>query len=263
MLYGRYGRDAIYIMQEFFRRLGLSQESITHERLKEIRRFLNSMPSYHPVKHRMELFRNYDVSDNETVDLFLHPSDRAYTISEIYKYLADNGMVMQRLINRAHYAPSCSGLVDSPYYPRIRTLPDTEQLALGELYRASAIMHEFIACPVERPRESWEIRFDGDNWKRLVPVKNPMVNSDPNNLPPGIVTKLHLSGHLYKDIFLNLDKNRITITEYIDGKRTLEEIDRELDMQAGIDISREQLVEFISLMLDYDYIWFRKKPLTQ
>jgi len=187
MVYGRYGRDAIYIMQEFFRRLGVTSGSVEPEELEAIRVFLKSMPSYQPVKHRMEMFGNYDLDDNEIVDLFLHPRDRSYTIPEVYKFLEGSGLVMQRHVNRAHYAPSCSGLRKSPFYPRIKKLPLAEQFALGELYRASAIMHDFIACPVERSRKSWEIRFDGENWKRLVPVKNPMVKADPKNLPPCVV----------------------------------------------------------------------------
>ena len=75
-----------------------------------------------------------------------------------------------------------------------------------------------------------------------------------------VVTRLFLPSHYYKDIFLYLDQTQIAMTKLVDGSRTLEEIHAEMAMQPGIGLSENQIVEFFFLMLDHDYLWFRKEP---
>ncbi|RZV59586.1 MAG: class I SAM-dependent methyltransferase [Pseudomonadales bacterium] len=259
MVYAAYGRNAIYIMQDFFRRAGISVDNLDDQGIDHIRTLLQSAPPDSAVSLQRQIFKNYDLDPIEIVDLFLNPQDRPYTLPDIHSWLERNGLVMQKLINRALYAPRCSNLAKQPIYENIAKLPEQEQLIIGELYRSSIFMHTFIACSDSRPRSSWEISFEGDNWKKLIPIKQFMIQKQPGSSSSNAIERWRLDLHQSADIFLDFDEQMLCLANEIDDSSTLHEIYQKVASDNPYGIELEYFIRFFSLLYDYDYIWFRKQ----
>jgi SAM-dependent methyltransferase len=50
MLYGKYGRDGVYYLQELFRRLGLTPGSVTPGQLNAMASLIGFLPGTHPMR---------------------------------------------------------------------------------------------------------------------------------------------------------------------------------------------------------------------
>ncbi len=87
MVYGRYGRDGIYYVQEIMRRMGLTYENATDQDIKAIHQFIGLLPTTNPQRAKQAYFPLQNQDPNEIVDLFLHPQDRAYSTDEIIQWL--------------------------------------------------------------------------------------------------------------------------------------------------------------------------------
>lgn len=255
MVYGRYGRDGIYYVQEIMRRMGLTYENVTDQDIDEIRQFINLLPDTHPQRAKQAFFPLND--RNEIVDLFLHPQDRAYSTDEILKWLEGSGLKLQSFLLRAQYMPQYSGLRQSAFYQRICQLPEHQQWAITELYRAATNMHFFTACHRDRHEASYRIDFESSDWRTLVPTLNPTVQADNSNLPAGSISRLYTPTHRFPEIHRNITAIEATLFNLVDGQRSIEEAltiaaQRQLSMQEA-----SQLRGFYSDMHDLEYLWFR------
>src|SRR5262249_31449282 len=79
MLYGRYGRTGIYMLQELFRdRLGLS---VNHANLERLQAVFTMLPEEHPFRivHKN---RGERLALEELADMILHPRDKAYAVAD-------------------------------------------------------------------------------------------------------------------------------------------------------------------------------------
>ena len=200
MLYGKYGRDGIYYLQDMIGRTGLTASSVTPADLAAIRQLLDLLPPHHPLAAKRHFFNNFHVGDEELVDLFLHPQDRGYSVPDITHYLDGCGMKLKSMLFRAHYAPRCCGLVSSGWMERINLLPDTEQLAIGELFRAAVHMHFFIACKKTRHEKDYLIDLDLPEWISLVPVRSPALRQESINTPDGTKAVIYPPLHQFSNI---------------------------------------------------------------
>ena len=78
MLYGSYPRVGVYMMQEAFRLLGLKQDAAS---VGTVKCAIDMLPKY----HHLYSYRDgaHDLGYNSgLVDTFLHPIDRAFTVSQ-------------------------------------------------------------------------------------------------------------------------------------------------------------------------------------
>ena len=82
MVYARYGRAGIYMMQEYCRLLKIDA-SVTD--LRSLRATLEALPANHPISGLLR--RSEDFWRPEAMaDALLHPQDRAYTVPEMYDW---------------------------------------------------------------------------------------------------------------------------------------------------------------------------------
>jgi hypothetical protein len=257
MLYGKYGRDGVYYLQDLFRRIGLSAASVTGAQLDAMSRLIESLPRAHPMVSKAQYFGNFIGSREELVDLFLHPRDRAYSIPEVYDLLDECGLSLQKMVLRAHYAPRCSDLARQAFYPQIMALPEHEQFAVGELFRAAATMHFGIACPKSRAPETYVIDLDAVDWKELIPVRNPGLQYSSRHLQADGVRWVRWDGHQFPDIRVCLGPAEARLLDLADGESSIDEIGRRAtEARAGV-LSEEEQRAFYRKMQDYDYLWFR------
>ncbi|MBM3952608.1 MAG: class I SAM-dependent methyltransferase [Rhodospirillales bacterium] len=254
MLYGRYGRDGVYLFQDLFRRLGVTPETATADDLRHVADLVKNAPATHPITLRRAYFG--DPSEAETVDLFLHPRDVAYTVPEIHDTLARTGLALQAWYYRAHYSPRCTPLVDHPFYERIERLPERERFAIGELYRAAVHQHFFVACRGDRPRATYVPDFADDKLFALVPQLRPSFVAEPRpDGQPGL--RCRLGGHLFKILQLNFDPIQSRVISLVDGRRSVGAIAGELQGLGDAATVRAYLRGLIEDLWEFDFVFLR------
>jgi hypothetical protein len=257
MLYGKYGRDGIYYLQEMLRRTGLTASSVTPADLASIRQLIDFLPPHHPIAAKKHFFNYFQVGDEELVDLFLHPQDRGYSVPDITHYLDGCGMRLQSMLFRAHYAPRCCGLSTSGLMKRISLLPDTEQLAIGELFRAAVHMHFFIACRKDRDEKDYLIDLDSPEWKSLVPVRSPVLQQESINTPEGYKAVIYSPIHQFGNIRCPLREEELVLFGLSNNHLGIGEVQAAAATRFPV-VSDDSLVrEFYKKMYDYDYLSFR------
>ena len=169
MVYARYGRAGIYMMQEYCRLLGIEASAAD---LQTLRAALEALPADHPISGLLR--RSKDFWRPEAMaDALLHPQDRAYTVPEFYAWLDRCGMSFGRWIEQAPYLAQCGMLARSPHAARLAALPSRLQHAAVELFRGTMVSHSFIAYRDDSADESQPITFAGDSWRDYVPITLP------------------------------------------------------------------------------------------
>jgi SAM-dependent methyltransferase len=216
MVYAPYGRTGVYMLQEFCRRVGIEA---TDDGIRELVAALGALPSGHPLASLLRQAPDFR-DEAALADALLHPQDRAYSVPELFDFLARGGLTFGRWVRQAPYDPRCGLLADLPQAARIERLPLAEQYAAAELYRGTMVRHSVIATRDDQPG----ISFDGDAWPRYVPIRMSETICVEERLPPGAAAVLINRGHTFTDLYLPIDARQKRLYDAIDGERTLGEI---------------------------------------
>jgi len=248
MVYARYGRAGIYMMQEYCRLLGIGA---TEGDLRELGTTIESLSSEHPIAGVSRKAKDFTYPE-ALADALLHPKDRAYTVPEVYAWLERCGLSFGRWYEQAPYLPQCGAIAGLPHAPRLVSLTLPLQHAAVELLRGTMTRHNFIAYRCDRLEPSQPITFDGDAWRDYVPLRLPWSLSIQDRLPPGSAAVLINRAHTYPDLALPIDAAQQRIFSEIDGNRSIDEILRGA-AGAGDD---EWARRFIRLLWEYDQIVF-------
>ena len=91
MVYARYGRTGIYMMQEFCRMLEIKP---TRRELDSLGAALKYLPDDHPLAPLLHKVKDFSQPD-ALADALLHPQDRAYTVPELYEWLDRCGHILR------------------------------------------------------------------------------------------------------------------------------------------------------------------------
>jgi 2-polyprenyl-3-methyl-5-hydroxy-6-metoxy-1,4-benzoquinol methylase len=140
MVYGQYGRTAIYQLQSLFKIIA-PPTLPTAERIRIVRNTLSGLHATHWAQLGKDSWSG-EISaqgDAGLFDLLLHPQDRAYTVPEIYDWLASVDMRLARWLLPHQYQPEY-------YAPRVDmsglSQPDRE--AAAELFNCRLMKHTFF-----------------------------------------------------------------------------------------------------------------------
>jgi SAM-dependent methyltransferase len=249
MVYARYGRAGIYMMQEYCRLLEIGTSASD---LQSLGAALGVLPKDHPIADVLR--RSNDFRRPEAMaDALLHPQDRAYTVPELYAWLDRCGLSFGRWIEQAPYLAQCGVLAGSPHASRLAALPSRQQHAAVELFRGTMVSHSFIAYRDDCADESQPITFIGHRWRDYIPIALPWTLCVRERLPPGSVAVLINQSHTFTDLILTVDSFEDRLHGAIDGNRTLAEIlkiashDRDLERRA---------LSFFERLWQYDQIVF-------
>jgi hypothetical protein len=248
MVYARYGRAGIYMMQEYCR---LLEVRATEEELRDLGTVIGALSDDHPiaaVRRRVKDFRRPDA----LADALLHPQDRAYTVPQLYAWLERCGLSFGRWLEQAPYLPQCGAIAGMPHAARLLSLPPPSQYAAVELLRGTMTQHNFIAYRDDRVGEGRPIAFDGDAWRGYVPLRLPWTLCIRERLPAGAAAVLINRAHAYSDLALPIDFAEARVFAAIDGKRKIEEILWSAAGSDGIQWARR----FIERLWEYDQIVF-------
>ncbi|MEY4136769.1 MAG: hypothetical protein RL205_897, partial [Actinomycetota bacterium] len=102
MLYAKYGRIGVEMLQGLFRELDLRQDE---ESIAIVRTALSSLAPAHPVQGYLGIAP--DISfDAGLVDTFLHGRERSYTVDDCLDLVEKSGLVFQDWFLRSPYEPT-------------------------------------------------------------------------------------------------------------------------------------------------------------
>jgi SAM-dependent methyltransferase len=251
LVYGRYGRAAIYDIQEQVRALGFDGDMAA--RLERLRELLASLPAAHAWRRHPLCKEPHAIDDAELYDLFLHSRDRPYTVPELHEWLtARKGLHLQFSslnVGPMGYRPESYPLPEHELQ-RATGLPVHERAALAERVSGTMDRHIFFVTrhpdAAATPDDLGNVPFFSGGFEKVrgrdvadaVKPGETVRCTDPRT---GMVGRL-IPGRYTKAIFSQLDGQR-SLREMFEGVRGLAKSlsgagERELleDFKAAFDV---------------------------
>ena len=221
MVYAPYGRSGIYMLQEFFRRVGFRP---AQGDMNDLIGALKVLPPDHPLARLMHEAPDFR-TEAALADALLHPQDRAYSVPQLCQFLRTNAVRFGRWLRQAPYSFQVGLLSRIPQRQRDAPATPEDQHAAAELFRGTMVRHSAIVYRDDDPPSS-DIGFasDSSDWLRYVPLRVPDTVVIQEQLPVGMAAVLINRAHTYKDIYLPIRPHEKRWLEAIDGKRMIGEL---------------------------------------
>ncbi|MGI9666941.1 MAG: class I SAM-dependent methyltransferase [Acidimicrobiia bacterium] len=216
MVYGRYGRIGVSMIQDYSRLLGIEP---TAEEINALGSTLREIPMNHPLSPMLRNTPDFR-SPDALADAFLNPRERAYSVPELFDLLGSEDLGFGRWILQAPYRPQCGAPATTPHATQLVELSDHDQYAAMELLRGSMVRHTVIA---HQPASAGTTQSGG--WTdNSVPIKLPDTIAVDERLPPGAAAVLINTAHTNTDLVLPVTPAELKLVDHIDGQKTLGEI---------------------------------------
>lgn len=237
MLYAKYGRIGVEMLESAFRDLGLGQDDASVQMVKEA---IAVLPADHPVRPYLKGARDL-VSDGALVDTFLHSRQRSYTVAECLDLVAAAGLAFQGWFHKTPYYPHDVVAPASAFQVLLNQLPDVEVWSVMERLQPANATHFFMACRHERPKEHYAIDFSTPEALDYVPLLRTacLLSGD----------DIHLPGAKLK-----LTPAQLPFVQQVDGRRTICEIVEHVAQQGGVDPENVGLVRDFGRKL-FESLW--------
>ena len=252
MVYAPYGRTGVYMLQEYCRRLGIGT---SRRDIEELAGALKSLPRHHPLSALVAGSKDFAQAD-ALADTLLNPRDRAYSVPQLFEFIEGAGLEFRRWVRQAPYLPQCGALAASPHNARLTTLAAPEQYAAVELWRGSMARHSPIVGLRENRQDGREIQFDGDRWRRFVPIRLPNTLCIQERLPLGAAAVLLNQSHTHTDLVLPIDVLEKHLFDAIDGGRSIAGIVEQLPEHRNGDRNWDRARTFFERLWAYDQVVF-------
>lgn len=207
MLYARYGRIGVELMQSTFRELDLHQDE---KSLQMVKRALTSLAADHPLQSYLAIAPDLQF-DAGLVDTFLHGRDRSYTVDGCIELVESAGLVFGEWLLKTPYYPPMLIDPDNEFFAAVNGLPDRTLWALMERIRTTNACHFFTASRPERPEASYRIDFNSPAALDYVPLMRLRVGVRGQEINrPGWA--------------LQLNPTHLAFAQLVDGERTIRDI---------------------------------------
>ncbi len=221
LVYGRYGRYGVYLMQDYCRRLGVTP---TPGEIADLIATLRELPTGHPISDQLRNTPDFH-DDDALADALLNPRDRSYSVPELFELIDAVGLRFGRWVRQAPYRPQCGALTEVPHGERIAAMTERDQFAALELFRGTMRRHSAVLHRRDSPLPDPPIDWGGDGWRSLVPVRPTTVATIRDRLPPKVAAVLVNQAHVDRDLVFFLDDQAARIVEAVDGETPLGAID--------------------------------------
>jgi SAM-dependent methyltransferase len=207
MLYAKYGRIGVQLMQSVFRDMGLRQDEGSVRMVKQV---LEWLPWHHLVRGYLEAATDLQY-DAGLVDTFLHGRERGYTVDDCIDFVESAELTFQGWLKKAPYHVHDIVAPTDEVHLALRELPERKIWSLMDRLRTQNGCHFFIACRQDRPKESYIIDF-----KTLESL----------DYVPSMRIGCGLAGtEIYKpDWRFGLDPTQLAFAQQVDGKRTIRQM---------------------------------------
>jgi len=222
MVYAPYGRTGVYQMQELMRIVNRGLDD-PGRRLANARAILSALPETNWFKRGEHLIRDHvTMGDAGIYDMFLHSTDRAYSIPQLHEFLASAGLrlVTFRRRERAILTPGVAYKV-KPLTDMLADMPPPCRQGALELFSGAIIKHTFFAA---RPSDTVARPDDAENVPafHLIPDFGAMLARELAGKPG----RSSITANLPKGMQVTIPVGPYTagFARHIDGIRTIREI---------------------------------------
>jgi hypothetical protein len=237
MLYAKYGRIGVEVLESVFRDMGLGQDEASVQVVKEM---ISVLPADHPVQRYLTIARDLQASDAAIVDTFLHGRQRSYSIEECIDLVTSAGLAFQGLLLKAPYYPHDSFAPGTAVYRAINELPETKLWSVLERIQTSNACHFFMACREDRPKKSYTVDFSEEDSPDYVPMFR---------MQCGLVG----SEIFRSDWRMNLNAAQLPFVRGVDGRRTIREIAADVAKSGARRGDPAELEKFAGKL--FQYLW--------
>ncbi len=254
MLYAKYGRTAVYQMQETLRIINKNEPNL-QKRVDNAKTILNFLPETNWFNHSPPaVIQEVRSGDIGIYDLLLHSQDCAYSIPELYDFMGKANLKIlhffpdDRILGPNLYDPIFY-IKDAALAAHVQALPLREKQALAELLNGKIIKHTFYAAKTIPAPASPE---DLDN----IPVMGFDIFSEHKgiceliNKAEGVVIIRQIATNV--EIILPKTPHMEIIFKYIDGKTTLKEIFRKI---MDSPLNKKEKPNFQTLSFEFEAMY--------
>ncbi|MFM8860883.1 MAG: class I SAM-dependent methyltransferase [Acidimicrobiia bacterium] len=208
MLYARYGRVGVEMLQDCFRNLGLEQ---TEDSLAVVTATIRALPADHPLRGYLSIAGDLDHAAG-LVDTFLNARDRSYTVADCLSLVESAGLVFDDWFLKAPYHPR--GGLGPELSDALDRVPITQRWSIMERINWRNGCHFFTACRPERPPASYLIDFESADAAQFTPALRHRCVVSADGIARGEWT-------------ISLDERQMVLVRRMDGSRTIDEIAHE------------------------------------
>ena len=166
MVYAKYGRLGVYMMQDLFKILGLEQ---TPADVETVKFGLNALGPHHPVRNYLRLANDLD-SDTGLVDTFLHRQDRSYSVGECMQLVGESGLAFLGWDENVFYHPDFQLPAQHPFRAHLERLTGPPLWQAMELLHGSISGHFFSVCRRDRKEADYRVPFEDATFTDAVPI---------------------------------------------------------------------------------------------
>jgi SAM-dependent methyltransferase len=244
MVYAPYGRAGVYMLQDYCRRAGVGW---SEAEIHDLAATLRALPQDHPIVPLLRTSPDF-ASVASLADALLHPCDRAYSVPELFAFIAGAGLEFGRWLRQAPYLASCGAIATAPHGERLRALASADQYAAMELFRGTMVRHAVVAYHRGASTEH-AVDFAGDRWPGYVPIRLPGTVVVRENLPAGAAAVLINRNHTFNDLYLPLGEHEERMFAAVDGERTIGAI-------AAAHGDRDAARDLFARLYDWDQVVF-------
>ena len=207
MLYARYGRAGVELMQAVFREMGLKQDE---ESLQMVKTAVATLGPHHPLQSYISIAPDLNF-DAGVVDTFLHGRDKSFTVDDCLDLVSSAGLVFQDWFLKAPYYPPTLVDPDNQFYSSVKQLPAEKMWSVMERVSTLNGCHFFLATHADRPTSSYRIDFSAGDALDYVPLFR---------LQAGITGQ-----EIYRsDWSVRLDPTHLAFAHHINGELSIREI---------------------------------------
>src|SRR5574337_646218 len=216
MLYAKYGRLGVDILESVFRELGLEQSDSSIQIVRETLRMLSPE---HPVQSYVHIAGDL-TSDSGLVDTFLHGRQKSYDVDGCLDLVSSAGLDFQGWLLKAPYYAHDLSAPTTGFYGAVNALPKEKMWSVMERIYTLNSRHFFIACRADRPKSQYVIDFSSPESLDYVPLFR---------------WKCGLNG---SEIFrpgwrMQLNPAQLSFVQSIDGRKAIREIATNVSQVGG------------------------------
>jgi SAM-dependent methyltransferase len=207
MLFARYGRLGVAMMQSAFDQMGLRADE---ESLRLARTGLNWLNPAHPARVYASMAPDL-ASDAGIVGTFLRGGEHSYTVQDSLDLVEGAGLVLQDWFLKTPMYPAAVLDPDNEFLAAVNALPQRQMWPVMELLINVNVSHMLIACRPDRPERTYRIDFASPEAPEYVPGWRSYAGVDGERI-------FRIGG-----AFQPAPQHR-ALAELIDGARTVGEI---------------------------------------
>jgi SAM-dependent methyltransferase len=245
MLYGSAPRVGVYLLQDAFRRMGLTADQ---DSAGLVRNVLNGLPKHHYF-HWYSSNAPDLTSDAGLVDTLLHAQDRAYSVPQILQLVAGCGLQFQGWEDNHLYFPEGVIRSGTPLWDRLKLIPAHEQWAVVENVTLSLGRHSFMACRAERGYR--EVDFSESRWLNYIPKQALGLNVIERDSAGSLPRRCKRARFEF-----SMDRSEAFLFSACDGRRTISQIlDRAEFAGCSITAREEFGRSFFERMWKLGHLW--------